>query len=257
MTIVSHTHEFIFLKTRKTAGSAIELWLADYLVPRRDLIASAKELRTLKPDIAQQLSGEIGGFRGRVRALTGHDSRLGQHMPALRVRQMVGSRVWRRYRKITVVRNPWDRIISFWRWRQRRMKQAVTLEEFITAIESGSNETMKACSALGWDNWPIYSIDDVVVADEVIRYENLNEDLRRVCGEIGIALTELPRAKTGIRKPQDTTDILTRSQCARIAALFKKEIEVFGYVEPHQCNPTHSQLVTSQPFPSNTEKVKS
>ena len=33
MTIVCHTRKFIFLKTRKTAGSSIEIWLAPHLDP--------------------------------------------------------------------------------------------------------------------------------------------------------------------------------------------------------------------------------
>ena len=35
MTIVCHTRKFIFLKTRKTAGSSIEIWLAPHLDPER------------------------------------------------------------------------------------------------------------------------------------------------------------------------------------------------------------------------------
>ena len=236
MTIISHTHEFIFLKTRKTAGSAIELWLADYLVPGRDLIATAKELRKVKPHLAAQLSAEVDGWRGRLCALIGHPLKLSQHMPARRVRYVLGSRVWQRYRKITIVRNPWDRIISLWRWRQRRTDPPVSLEEFIAAIETGSMKEMRACSAAHWDNWPIYSIEDQVVADDVIYYEDLSAGLSKVFGGLGITFTELPHAKTGIRRVEDTVDILTPSQRDRIAELFKKEIETFGYAMPETGN---------------------
>jgi hypothetical protein len=45
MTIVSHTHQFIFKKTMKTAGTAIELALAPLLAPD-DLLSSGRLLQT-------------------------------------------------------------------------------------------------------------------------------------------------------------------------------------------------------------------
>ena len=45
-------------------------------------------------------------------------------MSARRVRRMIGYRTWRRYKRIAVIRNPYDRLVSMFWWRQSVTRRA-------------------------------------------------------------------------------------------------------------------------------------
>jgi len=117
MTIVCHTRKFIFLKTRKTAGSSIEIWLAPHLDPDVDFIRLGDDSEKQHPDLWKRFNGLSSRIRLAAKRVGTLSPIFRPHMPAADVRRFVGDRRWRDYRKITIVRNPWDRMISAWRWR--------------------------------------------------------------------------------------------------------------------------------------------
>lgn len=217
MTVVSHRHELIFLKTRKTAGSSIEIWLAPFLDPETDLAAVTADLSHYRPDLAAELKP-----RG-----------LKAHATAAEVRDLVGDRIWHGYYKFSVERDPWDRIISLWRWRQYSRQVDVSFDEFLEAIAQDSSERLRACGAEDWSNWPIYSIDDTVVLDDVILYEELYQSLPKSLACVGMEFDgRLVRTKSNIRKAEDTVDALTNAQVDLIAKVFEREIREFGFAPP-------------------------
>jgi hypothetical protein len=73
--MISHTHRFIFVHTKKTAGLSIETALADLC--------------------------------------EGVDSR-NRHLTAAEIRDAAGTGVFDRYFKFSVVRNSWDRLVSLY-----------------------------------------------------------------------------------------------------------------------------------------------
>ena len=42
-----------------------------------------------------------------------------QHLPYAELRRAVDAKTWESYKKVAVVRNPWDRLVSDWNWRRR------------------------------------------------------------------------------------------------------------------------------------------
>lgn len=137
------------------------------------------------------------------------------HMPAKEVRKKVDRQTWDSYLRFSIVRNPWDRTVSNWYFSDRG--RGIPLDWF---IEHRSKT-----------NWEIISIRNRLAVDEIVRFENLAEDLARVCRIIGVPEpTSLPRLKTGHRPPgNDYREVLTRSQADRISQLCKREIEMFEY----------------------------
>lgn len=150
--------------------------------------------------------------------------RVDEHAPASEIRELVGSDVWGRYRKIVTVRDPWDVVVSYHFWRLRNLREAerrapppgFTLDD---AVERA-----------GW-NWSISSIDGVPAADHVIRFENLAEDLARVTSELGLEPRHgLGRTKTQFRPPgASAAEVLSRAQARRVAELAADEIAWLGY----------------------------
>ena len=88
---ISHKHKVLFLHAPKNAGSSIE---------------------------------EALGIEKSPQALLSHkytaDSIYAlQHLPYSQLRKTVPTTVWSTYTKVCVVRNPWDRMVSDWRWRRK------------------------------------------------------------------------------------------------------------------------------------------
>lgn len=145
------------------------------------------------------------------------------HMPARKVREYVGPRLWKRYLKVAFVRNPWDIEVSryFFKFPGTTADPA--------AFRAWLNEDTRERGS----EWDIISLDGALALDFVGRYETLDADFQRLLGELGVkgAPSGLGRAKvaqrpTAARNYQAFYDDQAKDQVAR---LWSKEINVFGY----------------------------
>jgi hypothetical protein len=197
--IVSHEHKFIFLKTKKTAGTSIELALSQMCGPS-DVVTPLTDI-----DEAQRAEGRgaqnwrLHGWWGSPRPIwrrrwfkfTAEDYGFYNHMPAEQAKALLNDdKVWRSYFKFAFERNPWDRQVSFYHHRHRRQTEPPPFASF---IHSDRHARL--------NNFEIYSIDGELAVDFVGRFENLEADLKHALDQIGLILDkELPRAKTTFRR---------------------------------------------------------
>jgi hypothetical protein len=237
VTIVSRHYGFIFLKTRKTAGSSIEQWLAPHL-GRRDMIATAHEAwpvpvrfwatpdpttRFAAPELA--LKRQVGKLIGRPRAL-----RLREHASAAKVLGLVGESTWNRCFKFCVERQPWDRFISFWRWRQQRYGARQSIDEFLDLLEHEPRHPL----VRGFSNLHIYTIDGRIAVDRVVRYDTLAQELAELRDRFHLPaeLDRMPKAKSGLRSRDDDVSKLSSDQVDRISRLAAQEIDLMHWTTP-------------------------
>ena len=194
-------------------------------------MAAPGEMAQLRPN--HRFSTGLGPWHRMSRFLQGRPHRVHSHSTAEQVRDFVGPGVWGEYTKFAVERDPWDRVLSLWRFRSHIGNRQISLDEYLDAIESGDEARARRAGAHRASNWPSYTIDDKVAVDHMVLYESLTEDLARVFRGLGLPGDgELPRAKVGIRGPDDRAPLLTREQIERIGRIFHREIELFGYRAP-------------------------
>jgi hypothetical protein len=238
--LISHRHRFIFLKTQKTAGTAIEIALRGLLLDPADVITpvSAED---------ERLSRELGrpgprNFRAPLHHYSGRDlvrllgraklaKRFYNHIPAAEVKARLPSRIWDGYLKISVERNPFDKAISSYYWRTRRQRQPVPLAEYV-----------RTCPTSELSNWAVYTINDTPVTDVMLRYESLQDDLVALSARLGLeqplALPQQRPKGDHRRDRRPWQEVLDAASQERIALVCAREILALNYTMPPTMPPT-------------------
>lgn len=214
--LLSHRKKFIYLKTKKTAGTSIEMALEPYARP-----ADHPKEWTHETPMEVSEAGIVG-----ARGKGSRRQMWYSHMPATRVRKQLEPEIWRGYTKICAVRNPWDKVVSFFHMRHPKVK-GKSRDRVIGQFRQWIGNTDK----LGED-FDIYTIKGRPVVDEMIRYENLAEDFARVCAMVDIPAPELEVIKGGSRGSEERIDFREYyDEASRkvVAERFAPDIEALGY----------------------------
>jgi hypothetical protein len=240
MVLVSHRYKFIFLKSRKTAGTSVEAALQCLIVDSPGVTEEADEYASDKGIIGTRMQGKkldhasrvkmieslskYGGGRGLNRVVWYH------HKNAEEVKLHLGEKRFDCYLKFTIVRNPWDKIVSLWRWQTLNKVTTLNFRNFVLK-QSAS------------DDLYIYTINGQKVCKRHIRFENLRADLEMVLKEIGVeddkieeVLNRLPRFKDHGKVAdsyrdyyKDSKGDLDQHLVDHVARIYAREIRWFGY----------------------------
>lgn len=198
--MISFQKRFLFVHIPKTAGNSIQSVLRDY---------SEDELVALR---SEQDGVERFGLRNPKYKIKKH-SMLADYRDAL------GEGQFADLYKFTCVRNPWDRMVSFYftptqkteRWDRKKFRKIVsTAPSIADYLQLDNSES-----------------DPFGNVDYIMRFENLAQDFHTVCAALDIPPKTLPQYNRSNRQHYSGyyDDELRELVCARFAA----EIERFGY----------------------------
>lgn len=228
--IISHARQFIFLKTQKCAGTSVELALSQLCGPD-DVITrvtpSDEKVRVGRGPQNYVIPVCYRPPLWRLKLAFGmRPSKAGlsyfNHMGAAALRRAMDPVLFDAYRKVTVVRNPWDREVSLYYWTFREDPHPPDFEAFVNRWRYRPERK----------TFEIYSISGRVVADVILRYERLQADFEDFVASLGVEnCPELPRAK-GQHRKSATSDYRTMysSKTRRIVERrYAREIRAFGY----------------------------
>ena len=216
MTLISHRAQFIFLKTYKTAGTSIEVALEPLCLPEG--APSGAHYRE-----AAISSAGIVGARGRA----AHGQTWKAHMSARAVRAAIGADIWRRYRKITVVRNPFERTVSQFFFSLDDEDRAAAAASFDEAKRAFRRWLPRADLARNMNK---LLIRGRFQPDHVLFYETLAADFAALQRGLGQRPTGLPHLKAGSRvRPEAWPDFYDMDARRIVEKGCAFELAYFGY----------------------------
>ena len=245
--IVSHSRKFIFLKTRKTAGTSLEIALSKYCGPE-DVLAPIN----YDEDMRRQVSGrgkqnyarpflKLSPIQMYRKLRRGEEVQIfTEHMTGVAAMKRLSPEVWNSYFKFTIVRNPFDRMLSryFWTMKARPDNREdwkiETLDQFLRYKADCVNE-----------NWLIYTRADELLVDDVVHFESFEADLARISPRLGLDHNLFEDMKSihakGNFRPEDGAKkadkkkpaaVIGPNERAIIERLCAREIEAFRYDYP-------------------------
>ncbi|MCF7885837.1 MAG: sulfotransferase family 2 domain-containing protein [Candidatus Marinimicrobia bacterium] len=225
--IISHKYKFIFIKTKKTAGTSMDIALSKFCGP--------DDVITPLPEKDEKLRKKVGGrppqntkvewpnytFQEWSRLLRKKRiPKCDEHWKAWRVRWWVGRKIWKNYYKFCFERNPWDKAISLYYWRTRNMNERIRLSRFL-----------RSSRAHRLSNFKLYSLFGRVIIDRIYKFENLNQALQDLAKKTNLPKKpKLPRAKASYRETQKHySDLIDPRDKKFIANRCSREIDLLNY----------------------------
>lgn len=212
--IISRGRRYIFVHIPKTGGTALLLALED---------------RAMADDI---LIGDTPKARRRKRRLAGLQpaGRLWKHSRLSDIDGVVSAADMDEMCIFTLVRNPWDRMVSYYHWlqAQRFDHPAVGLAQELGFSDFLNHPHTQA--TLSQDHYDAYVTDAAgrVRCTHFLRLEALAEDIKPVESHLGFSLLPLPIANASDR-PRDYRTLYSDADAARVGAIWAADIARFGY----------------------------
>ncbi len=252
--ILSHKHKFIFIKTKKTASTSLEIVLSK-LCGDNDIITPVSELtwtgqiRRFEKNNEEDLRKKINApnpqnFKGSflfeffflikqlfhfyfnkiiISLFSNTDNKVfkkkrrfkyDQHMEIIELKKYISDKIFNNYLKFAVVRNPYDQTISDY-YDQSFRPEHIKYKNFDDYLD-------KRVNYFFYKNERKFTINKKIILNDVIKYETLEKDLKRILRKLKIkdksVIKNLKKIKAhgGLRKAKATKNRLNNNQKKRI-----------------------------------------
>jgi hypothetical protein len=231
--MISHDHQCVFIHIPRNAGQSIERVFLSLLglewETRAPLLLRYNDRPELgPPSLAHLKANEYVRYK------------------------YLSQRLFDEYYKFTFIRNPWDRAVSIYKY--FHFNTRFEFKSYLLNVLKNGLWQKKYWFVCPQSEF-VCSEDGRILVDFIGRFENLQEDFRRVCQETGLSPIELPHTNVNvISKPGPSIrpkrlieyvkyelkgrsipvfkryqDYYDDESKELIAELYKKDIDLFGY----------------------------
>lgn len=230
--ILLREHRVLFLKPVKAAGTSFEIALSKFAGPDDIITPVGRDHEIVRRKLGYRTAQNHGNsifdqLRNPLKlAAKSNEPKFYNHMPAAEAREILGRSQWDKLLKVSIVRNPFDRLVSHY-------FMAKSNNPKVKDIASWARNRPRALGK----NEQFYFIDGQSALDHYIRYEHLVTDIRRL-EELRPGLAGLYDAFVGLdansdfrKQSSDYGDFFSEHPKLIDAVKFfnQRTIEKFGY----------------------------
>lgn len=156
-----------------------------------------------------------------------------RHLIAKEIINLIGIDAWKSAYKFTVIRNPWDKVVSQYKYRvqtnQHQMKdRPISFEDWVTYTYEKTKNLFYYDSPRMFaphSEW-LKDFDDCIDIDKIIKFESLEEDFKTISNQLAIK-KKLPHLKKTFKA--DYRQYYNDKTAQIIADSFKEDIVRFKY----------------------------
>ena len=161
--VINHKLKVIFIKSKKTAGTSFEIALSKYCGQSCIITSISDDDEKIRKKLGFRGPQNYKNYFWKTENIKIQGTFV-NHTSASALRKCVPESIWNNYKKITIVRNPFDIAISRYYW-EGGEKLGLDFYEYLISFPQHlkENETIIGLNKIDLD---IY-----------LRYENLEEDL--------------------------------------------------------------------------------
>jgi len=163
---ISHKHKFVFIALPKSGTGSIRKALDEY-----------SDIKSVDapPEVIYNNNEWVFGNHIKARVLKKHFEDQNWQ--------------WSDYFKFVFVRNPWNRIVSLYKWEMYRNRFEGSFEKFLDNYLKDNYRSLTNRSGL--ETGIFTDSNNNCLVDFVGRFENLQEDFDIICDNIGIQRQQL------------------------------------------------------------------
>jgi len=195
--MIDHENKFIFIHVTKTAGTSIE----------------------------NAFDSSAGNTKSEVEYKHESASYMKNKFPT----------EWESYFTFSIVRNPFDRMLSRYTWGKRKNlwnRYTSSFNIFVKRIDEGKKvmstpHRIWLREALKSQSQMLCNEDGDLLVDYIGKFENLQEDFNTICDKIVIPRQVLPHKNKS--KHKHYTEYYNDETRSIVAKKYVKDIEMFGY----------------------------
>lgn len=212
--IISHGRKYIFVHIPKTGGTAL---------------SQALEKRAMKDDVLIGDTPKAKRRRARLQTLN-PAGRLWKHSTLRDIAGVVSDPQMAEYFVVTLVRNPWDRMVSYYHWLRDQgwdhpavsLAKSTTFADFVMA-----DDTARSIAASGYGTY-VTDAAGQEICDQFIRIEHLAQDLAPFEDHLGFRIGPIERINVSNRD-RDYRTYYRDETAERVAGYCAADITRFGY----------------------------
>ena len=193
--------------------------------------------RTSSSSIKLELSKQYGIAYGKSDILEKQHVTaqvLKPHIPAVQFRQAIGHQIWDSIYKFSFVRNPWDRVLSFYHYRikvKRIHDINISFREYVLQLGEANENTpgfMFQVTRYGAYNY-LYDQNDNLLVDYVGKYETRENDLKVISEKIGASMLGSLHVQKASPDNSHYSNYYDDETIDVIYNLYRRDIEAFNY----------------------------
>jgi len=156
------------------------------------------------------------------------------HIPAIKMQEIMGKKEWEKLFTFTFVRNPWDRMVSFYHYRlkSKLLRPDMDFREFILRLKSSKFGEIGTYNFYGHYFGSSDFVSDRnnnIIVDFIGKYENRQKDIQYIANKIGskeLGKIAIQKATPAKKHYSDYYDDETKMIIEKV---YHKDIELFGY----------------------------